>query len=208
MSRFGLTLAVALILTACGDSAPTDPPPTQPDIEAPEADPQQAWWDAMSRHCGQAFPGQLVVEPEGDEMLRGDEPLLVHFRQCDADTLRVPFHIETEPGVWDRSRTWVFFRTDDGRLELRHDHRTEDGAEDDNTWYGGITEDDGSPERQVFIYEEPAPDGSVRGWRVIIEPGERYVYGTFRGDDWRWRVDFDLSTPAAVPPAPWGYEGT
>jgi hypothetical protein len=38
-------------------------------------------------------------------------------------------------------------------------------------------------------------------------PGERYTYGTIRGGEWTWRVDFDLSRTVPAPPAPWGHEG-
>jgi hypothetical protein len=139
-------------------------------------------------------------------MLTGTEELVVHFRGCGADTLRLPFHIEKEAeGTWDRSRTWVFMRTAEG-LELRHDHRHEDGTPDESTWYGGHTREAGTANRQEFVFaERTAADGSLLGWRVEVVPGERYTYGTIRGGEWTWRVDFDLSRPVPAPPAPWGH---
>jgi len=142
-------------------------------------------------------------------MLTGTEELVVHFRQCTADTLRLPFHIEREATAdWDRSRTWIYTRTADG-LELRHDHRQPDGTDDEVTGYGGTTRSAGTARQQEFILaERTAPDGALLGWRVEIEPGERYTYGTIRGGEWTWRVDFDLTRPLPPPPAPWGYEAT
>lgn len=194
-------VAAALLLLAAGCTAP----PTVPDD--PRVPEPEAFWQHLAAHCGQAFPGRLVTAPPGDTMLDGTETLVVHVRQCDADTLRLPFHIGRADG-WDRSRTWVFTRTLDG-LELRHDHRRPDGTKDDVTDYGGTTRTAGTPYRQEFILaERTAADGSVLGWRVEVEPGVRYTYGTIRGAAWTWRVDFDLTSPVPPPPAPWGYERT
>jgi hypothetical protein len=191
--------AAALLLLATGACA-------TPEARQP-ADPQSAFWENMSRQCGRAFAGSLTLEPPGDDMLTGTERLTVHFRECGADTLKLPFHIEKEAtGTWDRSRTWVFMRTGAG-LELRHDHRHEDGSPDETTWYGGHTQDAGSANRQEFILaERRAADGALLGWRVEIVPGERYTYGTMRGGVWTWRVDFDLRASIEAPPAPWGHQ--
>jgi hypothetical protein len=195
-----LPALAALLVTACTPAA-------LPPGPAAAADPQEAFWANLAAHCGNAYRGRLVLEPPGDDMLTGTEELIVHFRGCGADTLRLPFHIEKEEAqTWDRSRTWVYIRHADG-LELRHDHRHEDGTPDETTWYGGRTEAPGSPGEQEFVFaERRAPDGSVLGWRIQIVPGERYTYGTFRGDDYTWRVDFDLSTPVPAPPPPWGHD--
>jgi hypothetical protein len=165
------------------------------------------FWANLSSHCGNAYPGSLTLEPPGDDMLQGDELLVVHFRTCSERELQLPFHIELEEGEWNRSRTWVFTRTGDGRLELRHDHRLPDGTDDEFTWYGGFTETAGTETRQEFIYRDvDYPDGSTRGWRIEIEPDVRYTYGTIRNGEWSWRVDFDLTRPLPEePPPPWGY---
>lgn len=214
-------LVAATLLVACGEPAPEVELPA-PGAEAgvPDgsdaADPgparhagtqQDAFLQNLASHCGDAFPGSLTLEPPGDDMLEGDELLVVHFRECATDELRLPFHIESLDGVWDRSRTWVIRRSED-RLELRHDHRRPDGSEDDVTWYGGFTEAVGTPTRQEFIVRDREyPDGSTRGWRLEIEPGIRYTYGTIRNGEWTWRVDFDLSRPLdEPPPPPWGSE--
>lgn len=209
MLRFLLPLLLApLALAACAERDDVPAPPPETAITVAAEDPQDAWWAHMTTHCNEAFEGGLSVAPPGDEMLRGDELLLVHFRECSDEQLRLPFHIETAEGEWDRSRTWIFTRHDD-RIELRHDHRTPEGEPDENTMYGGFTQTPGTAIQQVFIftdYDEYDPAGPHRGWRVEIEPGVRYTYGTFRGDDWRWRVDFDLSQAVPPPPAPWGHE--
>jgi hypothetical protein len=169
--------------------------------------PRHEFWQNLAHHCGNAYRGGLTLEPPGDEMLTGTEELIVHFRECEEERLKLPFHIEIEQDdSWDRSRTWVYMRHDDA-LELRHDHRYEDGSEHDNNWYGGLTRHPGSAQMQEFIVaDRTGPDGALLGWRIEIVPDERYTYGTIRGGEWTWRVDFDLSETVAPPPAPWGHQ--
>ena len=173
-----------------------------------ENKPYDLFFDQLAEHCGDAYPGSLTLEPEGDVMLTGTEMLIVHFRECDENQLYVPFHIELEENEdWDRSRTWIFTRHDDG-LELRHDHRNRDGSSDEVTMYGGFSVGAGTEMRQEFqSIERSEETGIFRGWRIEIVPNDRYTYGTIRGDEWSWRVDFDLSEPLdEIPPAPWGHK--
>ncbi|REL38838.1 hypothetical protein DYD21_02480 [Rhodohalobacter sp. SW132] len=173
-----------------------------------EPKPYDLFFDQLAEQCGNAYPGGLTLEPEGDEMLTGTEMLIVHFRECDENQLKLPFHIELEDeNDWDRSRTWIYTRHDDG-LEIRHDHRKPDGTEDDLTMYGGHSVGDGTAMRQEFQSVERSEEmGHFRGWRIEIVPGVRYTYGTIRDTTWSWRVDFDLTEPLEEnPPAPWGHE--
>jgi hypothetical protein len=110
--------------------------------------------------------------------------------------LRFPLHVDE-----NRSRTWVFIRHAD-QLELRHDHRHADGTEESNTWYGATTLTEGTASRQEFVTER---NGVQSGWRVEIEPGQRFTYGTIRNGEWRHHLQFDLTQPADIPPLPWGH---
>jgi len=185
-------LSVLILFSACSE---------------PEERPFVEFFDNFAEHCGNAYPGGLTLEPEGDEMLTGSEQLIVHFRECNENQLRVPFHIELEEDAsWDRSRTWIFTKHDDG-LEIRHDHRMPDGSEDEVTMYGGHTVGIGTANTQEFqSVPRTQETGTFRGWRIEIFPGERYTYGTIRDTTWSWRVDFDLTEPIENPPAPWGHE--
>jgi hypothetical protein len=202
----GSALLVAVLVAGCGeadDRAAIDAAGAQ-DSHSP----QGAFMANLAAHCGDHFPGRLTLEPEGDTMLTGTELLLVHFFECDVDEVRIPFHIETDAGDgWDRSRTWHVIRHD-GRLELRHDHREPDGSESTRTWYGGFTETPGTATRQDFVSpERTAAAGAPVGWRIEIEPGVRYVYGTTRDGEYTWRIEFDLSRPHAEPVPPrWGHD--
>ncbi len=172
----------------------------------------QGFWNALAAHCGQAYEGvRVVARDDRPDLLVGDETLVVHFRECSDQLLALPFHIGRPDGDWDRSRTWRFTWAEDGdRLELRHDHRLADGTPDgDNTMYGGLSLPGSGNGRMLrFLYtERVAEDGSALGWQIEIVPGQRYTYGTFSGERWTWRLDFDLSMPLAQPPPPpWGFE--
>jgi hypothetical protein len=194
-------LVCAALLATPGDAGEAVAEPTA----------QQAFWDNLRAHCGAAFAGGRTVARPGDDMLTGGELLIAHFRECGDEVIKIPFHIEQPAAdgaaaAWDRSRTWVFTRHAD-RLEIRHDHRLPDGTEDEHTWYGGFSESAGTATVQEFIYHgRQDPSGLRLGWRIEIHPADRFVYGTIRGDQWTWCVEFDLSRAVMPPPAPWGHE--
>jgi len=166
-----------------------------------------AFMEKLSYHCGQAFPGRLRVS-SGD--LPDSDHILVHFRRCDEDEILIPFHSDDDDAEsgWDHSRTWVITVVDEG-LELRHDHREEDGTESSRTWYGGFSIGQGTANRQDFHSPERTWAARVPvGWRIEIHPGEVYRYGTIANDEFTWMVEFDLSRPIpeADIPLVWGHD--
>lgn len=158
---------------------------------------QDRFWQNLQALCGSAAQGELLSAPPGDTQIDPEARLVVHFWECGDEEIRFPLHVDE-----NRSRTWVFIRHDD-RLELRHDHRNEDGTEERNTWYGATTLEDGSATRQEFVTER---NGSRGGWRVEVDPDRRFTYGTIRDGEWRHHLEFDLTEPVDVPPLPWGHE--
>lgn len=179
------TLA-ALLLGACAAHTPAPAAPVTA---------QDAFWAQLQALCTGAAEGRLLQAP--DAQISPDARLVVHFRECGPGELRFPLHVDE-----NRSRTWVFIRHAD-RLELRHDHRHADGTEESNTWYGATTLEPGTATRQEFVSER---NGVRSGWRVEIEPGRSFVYGTIRDGAWRHHLVFDLTRPAEIPPPPWGHE--
>jgi hypothetical protein len=182
-------------LSACGP-APDHAPSPGP-VPAATASAQDVFWSRLSALCGQAAEGELLRAPAGDTQIDPGARLVVHFWECGEDELRFPLHVDE-----NRSRTWVFIRHADG-LELRHDHRHADGTEESSTWYGARTLDAGTAERQEFVMERA---GIRSGWRVEIDPGRRFTYGTIRDGEWRHHLEFDLTRPVTVPPLPWGHQ--
>jgi len=202
-----VTIPVALLLTfgvaACepnGDE-PADPQPEENGLPAE----QQAFWSNLQELCGGAHPGTLEDAPEGDETFVGRD-LVMHVRECEENEIKIPFHVGE-----NRSRTWVITRTDDG-LRLKHDHRHEDGVEEELTWYGGDTTDPGTENVQEFPADRETadmlPEAATNVWTVEVRPGEEFVYALRReGTDRRFRISFDVTEDVTpVPPAPWGHE--
>jgi hypothetical protein len=211
-ARAALVCVLLGLLAGNAGCAPGEPDPAaRPDGGAEttaEIAPQEAFWHALHSPCGRAHHGRLVVDRPDRDVLSGNEELIAHWVECDPGRIHIAFHIGRDGGSdeddWDRSRTWVLTRDANG-IELRHDHRLPDGSEEADTWYGGRTVDPGTASAQWFLFDERrAPDGSVLGWRIEIVPGERYTYGTIRGEDYTWRLDFDLSASVPSPPPAWG----
>lgn len=127
----------------------------------------------------------------------------MHVRDCNADTIRVPFHVG-ENG----SRTWVITRTASG-LRLKHDHRHEDGTPDSVTMYGGDTRGLASASSQEFFADSVTaaliPAARTNVWTVELHPGHTFVYALRReGSDRKFRAEFDITSGVALPPPAWG----
>lgn len=201
--------AVALVLLAPLAACATMPPPS----------PQDAFWAALSSHCGKAYAGRLVSDEAADADMRG-MAMAMHVRECSDTRIAVPFHIQRADGTWDRSRTWLITRTAAG-LRLKHDHRHEDGSADVLTMYGGDTATPGTARQQAFpvdaesiaLFRREGRQVSVTNvWQVAVDPagalGAAYVYELIRPEPNArlFRVAFDLTRPIPAPPAPWGWE--
>jgi hypothetical protein len=165
-----------------------------------------AFFARLSKLCGGAFAGRITSPPvEADRDFAGKK-LVMHVRDCSADTIRIPFHVGE-----DRSRTWVVTRTDGG-LRLKHDHRHEDGSEDRLTQYGGDSTGNGTASRQEFpidastkaLFErEGLPQSISNVWALEAEPGRLFAYELRRPNRY-FRVEFDLTRRTPLPPPPWG----
>lgn len=211
-------LAPALLIGACAEAP--EPTPVHP---------QHAFFEALSSHCGKAFEGKLVSDDEVDADFAEAE-MVMHVRLCSDEQIAVPFHVKVagEDGTptWDRSRTWLITRTEEG-LRLKHDHRHMDGEPDNVTMYGGDTApgDAGSARAQDFpvdtfsieMFEREELAASVTNvWTVEVDPAgaENGVFAyqlkrTKEGgapEDRLFRVEFDLSKEVTPPVVPWGWE--
>ena len=212
MARY-IALLTPLSLVACSQG-------TEP---SPDASPQDQFWRALESHCGNAYAGELVSNDDVDADMQGAD-MLMHVRTCDDGRITVPFHIKERGSNWNRSRTWVFTRTESG-LRLKHDHRHMDGQSDNVTMYGGDTVDMGTAGKQDFpvdqfsidMFKREALDVSVTNiWSVEADPvgsdNGQFVYqlnrSTERGapENRTFRVEFDVTNPVEAPPAPWGHE--
>jgi hypothetical protein len=167
------------------------------------ADPVDAYWANLTALCGKAFGGTLVQAPEGDTAFEG-RALVMHVRDCSPERIRIPFVVGD-----DLSRTWVLTRHEDGRIELRHDHRHADGSEEDATQYGGFTPNPGNDRIKMFPADQATwdrmPNSHPSVWFMEVQD-DRFIYAAVRvGTPRAYRVEFDLTREIDAPPAPWGW---
>lgn len=168
------------------------------------ASPVDEYWENLSVLCGKAYRGELMEHPEGENGFVGHD-LVMHVRDCSAERIRIPFMVGD-----DRSRTWVLTRKG-GRIELKHDHRHEDGSPEESTMYGGISTNEGRANEQYFPADEQTRQvieaAFSNVWVMRVHPGEKFTYGLWRlGTPRVFRVDFDLTEEIEAPEAPWGWE--
>lgn len=171
---------------------------------AVSASPLDAYWENLTSLCGKAFAGQLIIHPEGETGFV-DKSLVMHVRDCSAERIRIPFMVGD-----DRSRTWVLTRKGD-RIELKHDHRHEDGTPEDSTMYGGTSTNEGRAQEQYFPADEQTRQvieaAFSNVWVMRVEPGQTFTYGLWRlGTPRVFQVDFDLSREIEAPEAPLGWK--
>jgi hypothetical protein len=162
----------------------------------------EQFWNNLKELCGKSYEGQLVL-PENDEDF-GGKRLVMHVRSCEENVIKIPFFVGD-----DMSRTWVL-TLKDNRIQLKHDHRHEDGSPDEVTMYGGITTNAGQESIQAFSADEETkimiPAASTNVWWITLDDKE-YTYNLRRlGTERVFRVVFDLSNEIETPDAPWGWE--
>jgi hypothetical protein len=170
----------------------------------PTSTPQPTFMNNLRSLCGKAFEGKMVTNDARDADI-GSQRLVMHVRSCSDNEIRIPFHVGN-----DRSRTWVVTTQING-LRLKHDHRHEDGSEDERTQYGGDTNSVGTTIRQEFpadafskdlFTRTGTPNSSTNVWAIEVTP-QTYIYEV-RRENRHFRVEFDLSKPIMAPPPPWG----
>ncbi|SDG62152.1 hypothetical protein SAMN04488062_101119 [Flavobacterium omnivorum] len=160
------------------------------------------FWENLQIQCGKSFEGE-VKEGASNDTFR-DKKLVMHVRNCDENTIRIPFFVGD-----DKSRTWVLTYKND-RIQLKHDHRHEDGSEDKVTQYGGTTSNSGSSTLQFFPADQETceliPNASANVWWITLDETS-FTYNLRRiGSDRLFTVKFDLTKAATTPSAPWGWK--
>ena len=164
--------------------------------------PSETFWDTLKTHCGNAYEGKLVL-PEEDEAF-GGKKLLMHFRSCSDNEIKIPFYVGD-----DKSRTWIL-TMNEGIITLKHDHRHEDGTEDDINFYGGTASNEGKEDIQFFpadlLTQKMIPVAATNVWWITIDE-KTFTYNLKRlGTDRIFKVEMDLSKPVSKPEAPWGWK--
>jgi hypothetical protein len=169
---------------------------------AQDLSPAQVFWNELKTHCGKAYEGSLIL-PEEDEAF-GGKRLVMQVISCEDNVIKIPFFVGE-----DRSRTWVLTYKDD-RITLEHDHRHEDGSEDDINFYGGTSSNAGKADIQFFPANEHTqkliPAAATNVWWITLDE-TTFTYNLKRlGTDRLFKVSMDLTKEIATPKAPWGWD--
>ena len=167
-SVFSSFLAVGLLIgLVTEDSHAINPAPAL-------SENQQAFFDHIKSICGARFEGESVFPEDPGDAWR-DQLLVAVIESCNDDEIRIPLMVGP-----DTSRTWVLTKTAKG-LQLKHDHRHEDGTPDEVTLYGGVAIDAGSPLSQSFPADsytaDLIPEASTNEWFLSFSAdGQELTY--------------------------------
>lgn len=137
-------------------------------------DARDQFFTVLKGLCGARFEGAMTFPADGQDDFAG-KLLVAHVASCSDEEIRVPFLVGE-----DRSRTWVFSRTEGG-LQLKHDHRHADGTPDEVTMYGGMASATGTPLVQSFAADAHTakliPAAVTNVWTVSLSAdGKRLTY--------------------------------
>lgn len=171
---------------------------------AQEQTSSEKFWEQLEAHCGNAYEGEITAGGKEGDGFTG-EKLVMHVRSCETDVILIPFFVGE-----NKSRTWVLKMDDDKIISLKHDHRHEDGTEEDLTQYGGTSANVGLANLQMFPADAhtakilPAASTNI-WWFTIDETGLTYNLRRI-GSERLFTVRFDLTKTIETPDAPWGTE--
>ncbi len=143
--------------------------------DIPQFENQEVFFDRLTALCGARFEGQSVFPEDPGDAFR-DQLLVAVVDTCSADEIRIPFLVGK-----DHSRTWVLKKTAKG-LQLKHDHRHEDGTADEITLYGGTAVNPGTYLSQSFPADsytaDLIPEAASNEWYLSLseDAGEITYY--------------------------------
>ncbi len=204
MNKILFIVASSTLLLACStfSSEEKTEAKTTVAISTGEDATARIFWEALKELQGKSFEGKLATAP-ADNAFAGKQ-LVMHVLYSDDQTILIPFNVGD-----NLSRTWIFTYKE-GRIELKHDHRMEDGTDDDLTMYGGTSTNEGMAWMQVFPADQETvdiiPEAFSNVWWVTVDDST-FTYNLRRaGTDRLFTVVFDLNNEIEKPEPSWGWE--
>lgn len=207
MKNILVAALLSLALFACGEEKKEKIEEVYEEVLETEAEETKThgakeFWKSLKALCGKTFEGELVSVPTNDDF--AGKRLVMHVLSCDDEQILIPFNVGD-----NRSRTWIFTYKND-RITLKHDHRLEDGSDDELTMYGGTSTNSGLPGIAVFPADEETLEviqpAATNVWWVTLN-NETYTYNLRRlGTDREFSVSFDLTNEVETPEPSWGWE--
>ena len=169
-------------------------------VQAQEKTAAKLFLEQFKPFEGQYFEGEIIAGGKEGDGFTGKR-LLMEVMTYNDRQVKIPFYVGD-----DKSRTWILNYTNHV-LELKHDHRHEDGSPDKVTFYGGTATNTGSPTIQVFPADQETCaliDYACQNVWWITMDGKSYTYNLRRiGSDRVFTVKFDLTKPVQSDFKPW-----
>lgn len=155
-----LTIMILAMLASCA----------APQLNAEMVDSRNQFFLKLKQICGQRFSGEMTFPLDGQDNFAG-KLLVAEFASCSDREIKVPFHVGE-----DHSRTWIFTLSNN-QLQLKHDHRHEDGTPDEINMYGGMASKAGSADSQAFYADQHTirliPEAASNIWTLSLEDQDR-----------------------------------
>ena len=166
--------------------------------------PSEKFWNNLKNHCGKSYEGKITAGGKQGDGFTG-ERLVMQVLSCEPNSIRIPFYVGE-----NSSRTWVLTKHDHSLLKLKHDHRHEDGSEDQVTQYGGQAPNVGFENLQMFPADAETANrisyASTNVWWITLDE-KTFTYNLRRmGSDRVFTVEFDLSKSVNFAKKPWGWQ--
>ena len=163
-----ITVKFAIIVSLAAVTFSAQPAMAQLPADTIQFENQEVFFDRLTSLCGARFEGESVFPEDPGDAFR-DQLLVAVIDSCSADEIRIPFLVGE-----DHSRTWVLKKTANG-LQLKHDHRHDDGTPDEVTLYGGTAINPGTTISQSFPADtytaDLIPEAASNEWFLSLSEG-------------------------------------
>ena len=171
-------------------------------INAQQA-PSEKFFNELKKHCGKTYEGKIMAGGKEGDGFTGNR-LVMFVNSCKENEIQIPFNVGE-----NRSRTWILKMDEKKYIQLKHDHRHEDGTNDKVTMYGGKATNKGFENLQIFPADEETANlisyASGNVWWISIDK-TTFTYNLRRiGTDRYFSVSFDLTKEVEKPEKSWGW---
>ena len=138
MKKLTTFLTLILMVSACNKPVTPELKSIKPNNAVvvqknTETELEEAFWNALLQQCTHVFTGMSTYPDNPEDSFYGKE-LVANFINCTDTKIHVPFHVGD-----NKSRTWIFSKLDNGKIQLKHQHLHDDGSVDEVSNYGGIS---------------------------------------------------------------------
>lgn len=154
-------------------------------------------FDTLHGLNGKSFAGRMTFPADPTHEM--NQPMTITVEVISDNEIRVPFQVGE-----NKSRTWILTRSQDG-IQLKHDHRHQDGTPDALTNYGGLAKKVELSTLLIFPADaetiEMLPEAASNVWSLRLSPDNTQLhYYLERHSKPRFEATFDLTEKTRITP--------